>query len=417
MYGTLALMPKALDDYEPVVGDDAVQHLRALARPLKGLRVLHLSVTAFGTGVADLLHSAVPLLEDLGLDCRWEVVRPTEEFYAANRELYRALAGGESDWADEMGEVWLRYGEMNAAQLTEPFDVIVVHDPQPAALRSFVSDEVRQRTRWVLHSHLDLSSAAENVWSLLRPHIEPYDAVVFDTEPFVPAGLDPERVTIIPPAIDPLGPRNMELGEESMRTILNRYCVDIDRPLILQFSPCDPGSDMLGAIDVHDLVRREVKDAHLVLVAASPPEDPASIRYFDETVRKAMEYPDVCILRGISEVGNVEVNALQRCANVVLQKGLRRGFGIWIADAQWKRRPVVTAATGGLAEQVIDGRTGFLASDTEAFAARSLEILKDDALAERLGEAGHRHVAERFLITRFLADSLRLLGDLVGRGR
>ncbi|MCH7719112.1 MAG: glycosyl transferase family 1, partial [Chloroflexi bacterium] len=180
MYGTLALTPKALDDHRSIVGDDAIDEIRRLAAPLQGLRVLHLSVTAFGTGVAELLNASVPLLTDIGLHCDWQVVRPAEEFAAANKALYRALAGAGAEWVPEMAEVWLRYSAMNAELLIDPpYDVIVVHDPQPAAIRSFVSESSRTSTRWVLHSHLDLSSAATDVWALLRSHIESYNAIVF----------------------------------------------------------------------------------------------------------------------------------------------------------------------------------------------------------------------------------------------
>ena len=416
MYGTLALTPKALDEYRPIVGE-AIDEIRQLAAPLQGLRVLHLSATAFGTGVAELLNGAVPLLSDIGLACSWQVVRPAEESAAANKALYRNLAGAAADWSPEMAETWLRYSAMNAELLAEPFDIIVVHDPQPAAIRSFVSEAARATTRWVFHSHLDLSSAQPDAWRLLRSHIEGYDAIVFDADSFVHPDLRTLPVTIIRPAIDPLGPRNMVLSPDLIQTILRRYGLDPDRPLLSQMSPCDPASDLLGVIDIHDRMRHEAPGLQLALIAANPPEDPASIAYFDEVVRKSMEYSNVQILRGVSEIGNVEANAFQRASAVVIQKGLRKGFGIWISDAQWKERPVVTARAGGLAQQVIDGETGFLAGSTDEFAERVRQLLRDPELARRLGSAGHRHVAEHFLLTRFLADELRLLTHLTQEGR
>ncbi len=412
MYGTTALTPKALEDYRTLVGDAAIDEILRLAAPLEGLRVLHLSATAFGTGVGELLNAAVPLLANIGLECTWQVVRPAEESAAASKALYRALAGAAPHWSPEQGEVWLRYSVMNAELLTEPFDVIVMHDPQPVAIRSFASEAVRSRARWVFHSHLDLSSAQTEAWALLRSHLEAYDAIVFDADAFVHPDLRTVPLWIIRPAIDPLGPRNMELPAGTVETMLRRYGVDSRRPLLYQMAPCEPGSDFLGAIDVLRHVRRQTPDLQLVLVAMHPPEDPDSITYFDECVRRSMEYSDAHILRGVSEVGNVEANAFQRAADVVIQKGLRKGFGLWIADAQWKGRPVVTARTAGLAQQVLDGETGFLADTTDGFAERVALLLRDPALARRLGEAGHRYVAEHFLLTRFLADELRLLAGL-----
>ena len=416
MYGTLALTPKALDEYRPIIGDAAADEIRRLAAPLRGLRVLHLSVTAFGTGVAELLNAAVPLLADAGLDCSWQVVRPAEEFAATNKALYRALAGLSDEWSPELTETWLRYSRMNAELLIEPFDVIIVHDPQPAGIRSF-APQGATRARWVLHSHLDLSSAQPEAWALLRRHIEGYDAILFDADAFVHPDLRTVPITIIPPAIDPLGPRNMELADETVRTILERYGIDPARPLVCQISPCDPSCDFLGCIDVHELVRREVPGLQLALIATNSPEDPASVAYFDEVVRKSMEYSDVAILRGVSEVGNVETNAFQRAASVVIQKGLRRGFGLWISDAQWKERPVVTTRSGGLVQQVVDGETGFLADSTEQFAQRVSQLLRDPELARRLGRAGHLYVKERFLLPRLVADTLRLLTDVMRGGR
>ena len=413
MYGALALTPKALEDYRPIVGDEALEEIRRLAAPLRGLRVLHLSVTAFGTGTAELLNASVPLMADAGLDCSWQVVRPAEESAAANKALYRALAGLSDEWSQELGEIWLRYSAMNAELLTDSFDVIVVHDPQPAAIRSFASEAARAGTRWVLHSHLDLSSAQPEAWALLRGHVEGYEAVVFDSDSFVHPDLRTVPVTIIRPAIDPLGPRNMELSADTVRTIVQQYGVDPDRPLVTQLSPCDPACDFLGCIDVHERVRRELPGVQLALIAANPPEDPTGISYFDEAVRKSMEYSDVHILRGVSEVGNVETNAFQRASGVVMQKGLRRGFGLWISDAQWKERPVVSARTGGLVQQVLDGETGFLADTTDEFAARVVQLLGDTELARRLGRAGHQHVHQHFLLPRFLTDELRLLTDVV----
>lgn len=409
MYGTLALTQKALEDYLPFVGEETVEDIRRAAAPLKGLRVLHLSVSAFGTGVAELLSGVVPLLSDVGLDCTWQVVRPAEEFATANKALYHALAGAPSDWTPDMAEAWLRYSAMNAEPLVESFDVIIVHDPQPAGIRSYVSESARSNSRWVLHSHLDLSTAKPEAWALLRDHIEPYDALVFESDAFVHPDLDSDKITTIRPAIDPLGPRNMDLSHEAISTILHRYAIDPERPLVCQISPCDPGSDLLGAIDVHDRVRREIPDLQLALIASNPPENASSIAYFNEVVRKSMEYSDVHILRGVSELGNVELNAFQRASDVVIQKGLRKGFGIWIADAQWKERPVVSARSGGLAQLVLDGKTGFLAEGTEEFADRVTELLRDQKTATRLGKAGRQHTTANFLLSRFLSDELHLL--------
>jgi trehalose synthase len=414
MYGTLAIAPRSVRDLAPAVGEEELAELDRLARPLRGLRVLNLSITAFGTGVAELLSASVPLMTDLGLDCQWQVVRTGEEFTPVNRAIYKALGGRHVAWSREMADLWQRHSEMNADLLTEDFDVIVVHDPQPAGIRSFVDEGRRAGARWVMHCHLDISGTQEDVWRLLCKHVEPYDAVIFETESFAPSDVRAHGIDIIRPAIDPAGPRNMDLSPEAVAGMTGRYGIDAARPLLCQLSPLDESCDPMGAIDVYDLAREAVPDLQLLLVATVVPEEPLARASFDEVARKAMGHTGVFVLSGLNEVGNVEMNAFQRAASVILQKDLRRGFGLWVSDALWKERPVVAAPRPGLREQVIDGETGFLAESTEDFGQRVVELLQDRSLAARLGAGGRRHVRENLLITRYLSDYLRLLGRLTG---
>ena len=414
MYGTLAIAPRSIRDLALVVGEQELAELTRLATPLRGLRVLNLSITAFGTGVAELLSASVPLMTDLGLDCQWQVVRTSEEFNPVNRAMYMALGGRHVDWSSEKVNVWQRFNAMNADLLTEDFDVIVVHDPQPAGIRSFVDERRRTAARWIMHCHMDISGAQENVWLLLRQHIEPYDAVIFEVESFAPSDMQARGVEIIRPGIDPAGPRNMDLSPEAVAAIAARYGIDATRPLLCQLSPLDDNCDPMGAIDVYNLAREAVSDLQLLLVATVVPEEPLARASFDEVARKSMEHTGVFVLSGLNEVGNVEMNAFQRAASVILQKDLRRGFGLWVSDALWKERPVVAAPRAGLLEQVIDGETGFLAESTEDFGRRVVELLRDRSLAARLGAGGRRHVREKLLMTRYLSDYLRLLGRLTG---
>jgi trehalose synthase len=414
MYGSPAIAPRSIRDLASVVGEETLGELERLARPLRGLRVLNLSITAFGTGVAELLSASVPLMADLGLDCQWQVVRAGEEFMPVNRAMYMALGGRHVEWSQGMAEVWQRYNAMNADLFTEKFDVVVVHDPQPAGIRSFVRKARRAATRWVMHCHLDISRAQEDVKLLVCQHAESYDATVFEAEAFAPSDMLARGVEIIRPAIDPTGPRNMALSQGAVAVITDRYGIDASRPLLCQLSPLDENCDPLGAIDVFDLAREAVPDLQLLLVATLVPEEPPARAGFEEVARKAMEYTGVSVLSGLNEVGNVEMNAFQRASDVVIQKDLRRGFGLWVSDALWKERPVVAAPRAGLLEQVIDGETGLLAESTPDFGRRVIELLQDRRLAAELGAGGRRRVREHFLITRYLSDYLRLLGRLTG---
>lgn len=412
MFGTKSLAAKSLRDYAPLAGRDKIEELSELALPLKGLRVLNLSVTAFGTGLAELLRSSVPLFCDLGLDCRWQVVRADEEAMNVTKTMYRALAGSPAQWTSEMTDVWRSYTMMNAGLLTEDFDVVIVHDPQPAAMRSYVESH-GGRARWVLHCHIDLSAAQPEVWALLDEHLRGYDCWVFEDELF-PGGIDaPCPLKVIPPAVDPLGPRNMELSGDATADILQRYGIDVERPLVSQVSPISAENDALGALEVYQMVREEAPGLQMALLATSLPEGEESYSYFERVMDKAAGLADVHILSNVDEVGNVEINVVQRASRAMMQRALQRGFGIWLSDALWKETPVVGAPMGGIPKQVVHGRTGFLANSREEFANYLTMLVTEPQRARELGIAGRRHVADNFLISRFLADYLRLLKEVV----
>jgi trehalose synthase len=408
MYGTLALTPRSVKDYAPIAGQSQIDELVELARPLRGLRVLNLSVTAFGTGVADLLHSSSPLFRDLGLDWQWQIVRADEEANHVNKMMYRALAGSRVEWSDDMTEIWHRHVAMNAGLLKEDFDVVVVHDLQPLAIRSYV-EPCATRARWLLHCHIDLFDAQPDVWELLEDHARQYDCWAFEDEAFIGGARPSAPLYVIPPAIDPLGPRNMDLSTRAIADILQRYGIDIERPIVSQVAPISEDCDSLGALEVYRLAKEKVPELQLVMLATSAPGGSQPYAYFQQVLDQASGLADVHMLSHLNNVGNVEINVLQRASATVLQRGLHKGFGIWLSDALWKGTPVIGARQGGIPKQVVNGRTGYLASTNEEFADRLLELLAEPGRASALGAAGRRHVADHFLICRFLSDYLRLL--------
>jgi len=413
MHGTLALTPRSLKDYAPVAGKDRIDELVELAAPLRGLRVLNLSVTAFGTGLAELLRSSSPLFCDLGLDWQWQIVRADEESTQVNKMMYRALAGGRVEWTQDMTDAWRRYTAMNAELLSGDFDVVVVHDLQPAAIRSYVeSGATRARARWIMHCHIDLSAAQPEVWSLLQEHLGGYDCWVFEDERFAGDARASLPVRVIAPAVDPLGPRNMELSGEATADILRRYGVDAERPLISQVAPVSEENDALGALDVYEMVRERLPELQLVMLATSLPDGEQSYAYFERVAGRAAELPGVHLFSNPNDVGNVEINVVQRASVAMMQRALQRGFGIWLSDALWKDTPVVGAPMGGIPKQVIHGRTGYLANSSEEFAGHLLTLLDNPQRARELGAAGRQHVAGNFLVCRFLADYLRLLTEM-----
>ena len=412
MYGTLALTPRSLKDYVSVAGKEKIDELIELAAPLRGLRVLNLSVTAFGTGLAELLRSSSPLFCDLGLDWRWQIVRADEEATQVNKMMYRALAGGHVEWTRDATDAWRRYTAMNAELLDEDFDVVIVHDLQPVAIKSHLEPHAAGRARWILHCHIDLSAAQQEVWDLVEDHAQGYDCWVFEDESFVGRANASLPLRIIAPAVDPFGPRNMDLSDDVTGEILQRYGIDISRPLISQVAPISEDSDALGALEVYRAVKEQVPELQMVMLATSPPDGQESYAYFERVVKRAADLPDVQIVSNLDDIGNVEINAVQRASRALMQRALRRGFGIWLSDALWKETPVVGARQGGIPKQIVHGRTGYLAESDDEFAGHLSTLLSGPETARALGAGGHRHVAEHFLICRFMTDYVHLLTEM-----
>ena len=415
MLGSVPLTPKALDDYRPVVGEAHLAEIRELAAPLAGARVLHLNATSFGGGVAEILTTLVPLLNDVGLAADWQVIRGTDEFYQVTKAMHNSLQGMYVDWTPRMRETWLGQNRRNAELFDESYDFVIVHDPQPAALLASLREHnaAHAAGKWIWRCHIDLTEAQVQTWDLLKPYLREFDGTIFTSPDYAKEDLEgPQRFTV-PPAIDPLSPKNIELPAETYRAILERYGIDHKRPSIAQISRFDRWKDPLGVIEVYRLVKRAVPQLQLVLVASMAHDDPEGWAWYERTVRRAGEDYDIHILSNLNGVGNVEVNAFQR-AQVVIQKSVREGFGLVVSEALWKGRPVVAGKVGGIPLQLIDGQTGYLVSTTEECAERVSALLGDPELADGMGAAGREFVRERFLMTRYLRDYLRIFRTLVG---
>ena len=383
---------------------------RATLRPerLAGKRVLHVSATSFGGGVSEILSTLVPLMVDAGLVCEWHVIYGREEFFNATKLMHNALQGNAQDLSEQEWHTWLHYNEINARELSTDWDVCIVHDPQPAALASLVVEKAR---KWVWRCHIDLSTPNPDTLARLRPYLDLYDASVFHMSQYVPDGLD-GTAHIVPPAIDPLAPKNMAFSSEDAVYICQQFGVDVDRPLLCQVSRFDPWKDPLGVIDAYRLVAAELPDVQLALVGSMATDDPEGWDFFNATVAHADGDPDIHIFNNLNNVGAIEVNAFQSHSDVVLQKSTREGFGLTVTEAIWKARPLIGGAVGGIPLQVIDGDTGFLVSSVEQCAQRALEVLRDPALGKRLGRAGKEAVRQRFLMPRLLRDWLQLFEEL-----
>jgi trehalose synthase len=401
---------KSLADYTHLVGRPLVQEIRDLAEDLKGLRVLHISATAFGGGVSEILYTLIPLMNDAGVEAEWQVMLGREEFYNATKRLHNALQGAPDSLTDEEWEVFFRYNEMNAAEITSGWDVIIVHDPQPAGIQRLVPDKSKT---WVWRCHIDLSTPNPEAIDRLVPLIKEYDASVWHVQDYVPHALDGNTpgVHICPPAIDPLSPKNMALSPEDAAFVCDQFGIDVDRPLMCQVSRFDPWKDPIGVIDAYRLVTQEMPEVQLALIGSMATDDPEGWEFFNSTMAHADGDPDIHILNNFNNVGAIEVNAFQSQADVVIQKSTREGFGLTVSEALWKGRPFIGGDVGGIPLQVQDGKTGFLVSSPDECADRSLRILREPDMGKQLGRQGKEHVRTHFLTPRLLRDWLRLFRD------
>jgi trehalose synthase len=404
----VAVGHKTLADYTHIVGRPLVEEIKSLAEPLQGKRVVHLSATAFGGGVSEILYTLIPLFKDVGIDVEWQVIYGREEFFNATKLLHNALQGAPQDLTDEEWDTWRRFNEINARELTGGWDVCVVHDPQPAALFSLVPEKARH---WVWRCHIDLSTPNPATIERIAPFIAEYPASLFHVPAYVPDRMN-GQVHIVPPAIDPLAPKNMALSPDDASYVCDQFGIDVDRPMICQVSRFDPWKDPLGVIDAYRIVKEDLPDVQLALVGSMATDDPEGWDYFNSTIAHAAGDPDIHILNNFNSVGSIEVNAFQSQADVLIQKSTREGFGLTVAEALWKGRPFIGGDVGGIPLQVEDGRSGFLVSTPNECGQRALEILRDPGLGRSLGRAGKDHVRRNFLMPRLLRDWLRILTDL-----
>ena len=405
----VTLRQKSLDDYSRLVGEARIEEIKRLAEPLRGARVLHINATSYGGGVAEILHNLVPLMNDVGLEATWMVVDAADPaFFDITKRIHNALQGMPLDLTEKMRDLFLETDRQNAADLPE-VDYVFAHDPQAVALRHFAENG---GGGWSWRCHIDLTSAYQPVWSFLRPYVREHDAAIFTMPQFAQPDLRMDRVVFSAPSIDPFAEKNAPLTLDEAHVIIRAFGFDDRRPLLVQVSRFDPWKDPNGVIDAYRAVKAEIPDVQLAMIGSLADDDPEGKDFLARSIAHAGDDPDVRCLTNLDGVRDREVNAFQRAATVVIQKSLREGFGLVVAEALWKGVPVVGGAVGGIPLQIVDGETGFLVTSVDECADRCLRLLREPALRERMGAAGHDHVRESFLITRDLRDHLALCADL-----
>lgn len=402
---------RRLSAYQGVAPDSLLEKLSEVAGSLRDLRLLYLSATPYGGGVAELLRSIVPLLNDLGLHVDWKIIKAEDEFFEITKSIHNGLQGSPVELSLGDRNAYEATSRKNAELLDGQYDVIVVHDPQPAGVRRY---HPTRDTRWVWRCHIDTMDPNPTVLEFIRAYLEGYDAAVFTLDDFVPPELPVPRVVSIPPAIDPMSPKNGELPNELARQVLDWIGVRLDRPLITQVARFDPWKDPLGVIEAYHVVRERFPTLQLALVGSMALDDPEGWHIYEQVQAKVGRDELVYVFSNQDGIGNVEVNAFQRLSDVAVQKSLREGFGLVVSEAMWKQTPVVAARAGGIPLQMPEGIGGHLVDpdDVEACAAAITGLLEDPYESARLGAVGRERVREHFLLPRLLLDELTLLSEL-----
>lgn len=399
-----------VENYRLLVGDELMDEVAALAGDLKGVRICHINSTAYGGGVAELLVRYLPLLQGVGLSAEWRLIHGQPEFFTITKAFHNALQGGHYDLRESEQRVYLQVNEESARLLEQSYDVIVVHDPQPAAIRHFAGP---RGARWIWRCHIDSSAPDPGVRDFLVPFIREYDGLVFTMPEFLLPGLDGVRAKFIAPAIDPFATKNMEVPLDLCKRAIADSGVDTDRPLLLQVSRFDPWKDPLGVIEAYRLVKREIAGVQLVLIGAMAGDDPEGWQLLDRVQEECARDPDLFVFTNVAGVGSMEVNVFQRGCDVVIQKSLREGFGLVVSEALWKEKPVVAGRAGGIPIQFPEGFDRYLIDNVEDCANRAVHLLRHLGERGEFGRAGRERVRREFLLPRLARDELRLIRDLL----
>lgn len=399
-------MTAKLDRYTQIVGKESIDQLRQLAAHLKGMTVVHVNSSREGGGVAEILHRLVPLKNELGLRVFWEVITGTPEFYQCTKGMHNALQGNRLDIPESLLREYKKTNRRNYERLRarlEEADIVFIHDPQPAALLNFCPN---RRGKWIWRCHIDASQPYRPVWKFLRPFVAEYDASIWSLPNF--AQPLPHPLYIIPPSIDPLSDKNMALEPEMLDLVCKTHDLDRNRPILLQVSRFDRFKDPVGVIQAYRMTKAFGPPVQLVLAGGGASDDPEGEEVLAEVRKSAQDDPDIHILV-LPPDAHREINALQRVADIVLQKSIKEGFGLTVTEAMWKGKPVIGGDAGGIRLQVVNHHTGFLVKTPEGAALRIRYLLKHRDQLAAMGEKASAYVWENFLLTRHLREYLTLM--------
>ena len=413
MLNKVSVGVRNLQKYRLILGNELIDELEKLAAELKGIRICHVNSTQFGGGVAELLSSYVPLVRNLGITMDWQVIHGDRPFFTVTKSLHNALQGGDSSLirSKEALELYETQSKANALEMDYNYDVFIINDPQPAAVRYF-SDNTH--AKWLWRCHIDTSEPDEEAWNFLHTYLKHYDAAIFTMAEFIPRDLTVPIIATMAPAIDALSAKNMALPRGLCREMTENLGIDRARPLILQVSRFDPWKDPFGVIKIYQLAKERVPGLQLALVGSLAADDPEGSEMYAAIHTEADKDNDVYVFTNLTGVGSMQVNAFQTACDVVIQKSIREGFGLVVSEALWKARPVVAGNAGGIPMQMTGNLSNYLVQSIEGCADKVVYLLKNPNIAARLGKEGKENVKRNFLMPRLIRDELSLAKRVLG---
>ncbi|MBD3290888.1 glycosyltransferase [candidate division KSB1 bacterium] len=399
---------KVLNDYRKIIGEKLVNEIYKKARPLYNKRVIHINSTFYGGGVAEILTGLVPLMNDVGLDAGWRIIRGAPEFFSTTKKFHNALQGDKINLTDIKKQIYIQINEDFSSYTHLNHDCVIIHDPQPLPLIKFF----KKRQPWIWRGHVDLSHPNPQLWDYLKEFILKYDITILSHKEY--ANNLPTDYRIVHPAIDPLSTKNMDLSREQIDEHLEKFNIDPKRPIIAQISRFDKWKDPLGVLEIYKRVRKEI-DCQLVLCGSMASDDPEGVEIYHDAIQKSEELTNNGDVIMLTLESNLLVNVLQRASSVIIQKSIREGFGLTVTEALWKGTPVVASNIGGIPLQIKNGKNGFLVDphDIDGFANKVIELLKNQKMAKKVGAQGRETVRQNFLITRILSDYIDVLNEVL----
>jgi trehalose synthase len=412
MLQKVSLGVRKLDKYRLVLERNLLDEVEELGRELQGLRLCHINSTPFGGGVAELLVSYITLLRGLGIKADWQIIRGDRRFFTITKGLHNALQGAEGPLLgkESIRRSYLTSNLTNCRELDPNYDVFVVNDPQPLALRHYCNNS---QAKWLWRCHVDSSEPDKEAWQFLRPYVEEYDAAIFTMRSFAPSDLKGPHIAVMAPAIDPFSSKNMNLSRRQCRMMLENLGLDRNRPIVIQVSRFDAWKDPFGVMEAYRLAKQEIPGLQLAFIGSFAGDDPEGWELYASLHEEANKDDDIHVFSNLTGVGGMEVNAFQTASDVVVQKSLKEGFGLVVAEALWKRTPVVAGNAGGIPMQMSGRLSEFLVDSVEACAERIVYLLEHPELAEELGREGKSHIKRNFLMPRLIRDELSLIKSLL----